>query len=80
MLDAPIRDGLAKVDKLAPGSGFAELVAGARSAPGGFEGYARAEAGWKFAPTGSLYGFGEASVMPGLAPSWQAGLGARVTW
>lgn len=79
-LDAPIREGLAKVDALKPRAGFAELTAGARSAPGGLEGFARGELGWKFAPRGSLFGFGEAAVSPGVGPSWQAGVGLRATW
>lgn len=69
-----------KVDRLEPGSGYAELLAGGRSVPGGVEAYARGELGWKFAPNGSAFAFGEAAVNPGVAPAWQAGAGVRVTW
>jgi hypothetical protein len=68
------------VDALKPGSGFAELLAGARSVPGGLEGFARAELGVKFAPNGSAFAFADAAIAPGLVPSWQAGVGLRATW
>lgn len=79
-LDAPVREGLAKVDKLQPGSGYAELLAGARGDASGVTAYTRGEVGWKFAPTGSAFGFGEAAIAPGLGPTWQAGVGVRATW
>jgi hypothetical protein len=78
-LDAPVVAGLDKVDALKPGAGYAELLAGARSAPSGFEAFARGELGWKFAPQGSAFAFGEATASPS-GPSWQAGVGARVSW
>lgn len=68
------------MERLTPGSGYAELLAGARSAAGGLEAYGRAEAGWRPTENASLFGFGEAAISPGLGPSWQAGVGARVTW
>jgi hypothetical protein len=75
-----VRAGLDRVEALAPGAGFAEVLAGARSTPGaGLEAYARGEVGWHFMPNGSAFAFGEAAL--GTAgPSWQAGVGARVTW
>lgn len=79
-LDAPVREGLAKVDQLQPGSGYAELIAGARGTAAGVTAYARGEVGWKFAPAGSAFAFGEAAIAPGLGPTWQAGVGARVSW
>lgn len=79
-LDAPVRAGLDKVDALKPGSGFAELLAGARSSPTGFEGFARTEAGWKFTPNGSAFAFGEAALNPQTGAAWQAGVGARFSW
>jgi hypothetical protein len=79
-LDAPIREGLTKVDALKPGSGFLDLTAGARGDASGVAAFARGEAGWHFAPSGSAFAFGEALLGPGAGPSWQAGVGVRATW
>lgn len=68
------------MNKLVPGQGFAEVLAGARGVGATVEAYARGELGVKFAPNGSAFAFGEATIAPGLAPAWQAGIGARVAW
>jgi hypothetical protein len=78
-LDAPIREGLDKVDLLKPGEGFLDLTAGARGNGSGWAGFARGEAGWKFAPAGSAFAFGEAEYGD-AGPAWQAGIGVRATW
>lgn len=78
-LDAPILEGLDKVDALTPGAGFAELLAGARSSASGVDAFARGQLGWHFAPNGSAFAFGEASTGPS-GPAWQTGVGARVTF
>jgi len=59
------------------GSGFVDFAAGARGVGGAFEGFARGEAGWHFAPQGSAFAFGEAAVAPGSPVTWQAGVGLR---
>lgn len=63
-----------------PGAGFAELLVGGHGSSSGFEGFARGELGWHFAPTASAFAFGEAALTPGLTPSWQLGAGVRATW
>ena len=79
-LDAPVRAGLDAVERLKPGSGYAELLAGARGGPAaGLEAFARAEAGWHLAPNAAAFAFGEAKLNS-AGPAWQAGVGARVTW
>jgi hypothetical protein len=62
------------------GAGFLNVAAGARGTLDSFEGFARAEAGMHFMPTGSVFGFGEVATAPGAPLAWQAGIGARVTW
>lgn len=78
-LDAPVRAGLAAVERLQPGSGFVELMAGARGGPSGLEAFARGELGLKFSPGGSAFAFGEATL-DRQGPTWQTGIGARLTW
>lgn len=73
-------EGLAKVEKLKPGGGYAELLAGARGVGTAVEGYARGELGWHLLPNAALFSFGEASVRSGSPVGWQAGLGGRVSW
>lgn len=79
-----VETGLAKVDALEVGRGFAELTAGARGEGGAVVGFARGEVGWRPASSVSLFGFGEATVsgasLSTMKPAWQAGLGARVAW
>lgn len=79
-LDAPIAAGLNKVDLLDVGHGFVNVDAGARSAAGGVEAFARGEAGVKFSTRGSLFGFGEASKSMGSDLAWQTGIGLRWTF
>jgi hypothetical protein len=62
------------------GAGFLDAAAGFRGIGREVEGFARAEAGWHFAPQGSAFGFGEAALRPGAPVSWQAGVGLRVNW
>jgi hypothetical protein len=75
-LDAPVRAGLAAVEALQPGHGFAELLAGARGDGSETAAFARGEVGVKFAPQGSAFAFGEA-LLGRQGPSWQAGVGAK---
>lgn len=68
------------MDTLKPGSGYAEVTAGARGLwSGEAVGFVRGEVGWKPLDHVGLFGFGEATF-GGSLPGWQAGLGARVTW
>lgn len=78
-LDAPVRAGLDAVERLSPGGGFAELLAGARGGPAGVEAFARGEAGWHLSPNASAFAFGEATLN-GTGPAWQTGIGARFAW
>jgi hypothetical protein len=75
-----VREGLTRVEALKPGSGFAELLAGARGNGAGVAAFARGELGWRLTPSASLFGFGDAAVAPGTGPEWQAGVGFRATW
>lgn len=79
-LDAPIRAGLLSVDALTPGHGFFDVTAGARGTLDAVEAFARGEVGWRFAPQGSAFAFGEATLSHDLGAQWQAGVGARMTW
>lgn len=63
-----------------PGTGFAEVSAGARGLGGSVVGYVRGEFGARLTPSASLFGFGEATLNTQLQPAWLAGIGARVTW
>lgn len=65
---------------LKPGSGYAELTAGARGAGGTVTSFLRGELGARLTPGVSLFGYGEGTLGTSLQPGWQAGLGARVTW
>lgn len=65
---------------MAPGSWFAEMLAGARMDRAGLVAFARGELGWHFAQAGSAFAFGEATLATGTGPAWQAGVGMRVTW
>lgn len=64
---------------LTPGSGFAEVLAGARMDRAGLAAFARGELGWHFAPAGSAFAFGDATLAT-TGQAWQAGIGARITW
>ncbi len=68
------------MDLLKPGSGFAELTAGARGQGREVVGFARGELGARLSSSASLFAFGEATLSTQLQPAWMAGLGARVTW
>lgn len=86
--DAPVREaigaGLDRVDTLKPGSGFAELTAGARGEGTSVVGFARGELGARLTPGASLFAFGEATMGGelgrSLTPGWQAGVGFRGSW
>jgi hypothetical protein len=80
LTDVPLRQGLDQAATLEPGHGFAELLAGVRSAQGGAEGFVNGKLGVKLAEHIDAFGFGEASLSPGSGPSWQAGVGLRATF
>ena len=42
------------------------------------EGFADAKVGYHFAPNASVFGFTEASLSPGSALAWQAGVGLEM--
>lgn len=62
---------------MAVGGGFLDVTAGVRGIGTAVEGFAHAEAGWHF-KQGAAFAFGDASVVPGLPATWQAGIGARL--
>lgn len=63
-----------------PGTGYAEVTAGARGLGKEVVGYVRGELGARLTPQASLFGFGEAQLSTRLQPAWMVGVGARVTW
>jgi hypothetical protein len=65
---------------LRPGSGYLDLLAGARGSGPDLAAFARSELGWHLGPSGAVFVQGEASKPVDGALSWQAGLGARFTW
>lgn len=80
---AEVRQGLDRVALLPKGTGYAELSAGVRGVGGDVVGFARGELGWHPRDNLSLFAFGEADVTLGgrlLPPSYQAGVGLRVTF
>lgn len=75
--------GLARVDALVPGTGYAEVTAGARGEGASVVGYVRGEVGARPTKNVSLFGFGEATLggtFERLTPGWMFGVGTRVTW
>jgi hypothetical protein len=66
------------------GAGFFNLDAGARGTLAQAEGFVHAEAGAHFLRTGqingSVFGFTDVKAPIGAPLSWQAGVGARLTW
>lgn len=82
MRDA-VEAGLSRVDALKPGTGYAEVTAGARGEGASVVGYVRGEVGAKPVKNVSLFGFGEATLggtFERLTPGWMLGVGTRVTW
>lgn len=75
-----VEAGLSRVDALVPGTGYAEVTAGARGEGTSVVGYVRGEVGAKPTKNVSLFGFGEATVNDRLTPGWMLGVGTRVTW
>lgn len=78
-----VEAGLARVDALKPGTGYAEVTAGARGEGTSVVGYVRGEAGAKPTRNVSLFAMGEATLggtFERLTPGWMLGVGTRVTW
>lgn len=71
-----VNEGLARVSKLEPQAGYAEVKGGIKSSwnlnPDWF---ARAEVGHRISKDSAVFAYGE-----GDKQGWQAGLGLRVTW
>lgn len=73
--------GLLRASKLEPSSGFLSVTAAVAGRGLGSPAVeARAELGWRPSANATLFAFTAAEAQFGQPLSWQAGLGARVSW